>query len=124
MDLDEDSIMALMQEIYNELVEQRNIAVKIQNQMYRMLKTPEDMQLIGPVIEKQQKIINDVAEKKLAMVKIQAQMRQKAKETGAGKTKKMDFSSMDMETLMSMYESSKGKEGPAKETYDGSNPRE
>jgi len=49
-----DSILALMQEIYNELVEQRTTAIRIQNKMIGMMKEPEDMTLIGPVIEKQQ----------------------------------------------------------------------
>ncbi len=67
-----DSILALMQEIYNELVEQRNTAIRIQNKMLSMLKDPEDMTMIGPVIEKQQKIINDCVEKKLSLSKLQS----------------------------------------------------
>ena len=66
--LNKESILALMQEIYNELVEQRNTAIRIQNKMLTMMKEPEDMTLIGPVIEKQQKIINDVVEKKFKTV--------------------------------------------------------
>ena len=57
-----DSILGLMQEIYNELVEQRNTALRIQNKMISMMKDPSDMQSIGPVIEKQQKIINHFIE--------------------------------------------------------------
>lgn len=67
-----ESILALMQEIYNELVEQRNTAIRIQNKMLSMLKDPEDMTMIGPVIEKQQKIINDCVEKKLSLSKLQS----------------------------------------------------
>lgn len=67
-----ESILALMQEIYNELVEQRNTAIRIQNKMLTMMKDPEDMTLIGPVIEKQQKIINDCVEKKINLSKIQS----------------------------------------------------
>ena len=37
-----------------------------------MMKEPEDMTLIGPVIEKQQKIINDCVEKKLQLSKLQS----------------------------------------------------
>ena len=75
--LNKDSVLALMQEIYNELVEQRNTAIRIQNKMLSMMKDPQDMTLIGPVIEKQQKIINDCVEKKLTLSKLQAQMWQK-----------------------------------------------
>ena len=77
INLSKDSMFALMQEIYNELVEQRNTAIRIQNKMLTMMKEPEDMTLIGPVIEKQQKIINDCVEKKLTLSKLQAQMWQK-----------------------------------------------
>jgi hypothetical protein len=67
-----DSILTLMQEIYNELVEQRSTAIRIQNKMISMMKDPEDMTVIGPVIEKQQKIINDCVEKKLSLSKLQS----------------------------------------------------
>ena len=59
IELSKESLLSLMQEIYNELVEQRSTALRIQNKMLSMMKDPEDMTLIGPVIEKQQKIIND-----------------------------------------------------------------
>lgn len=77
INLSKDSMLSLMQEIYNELVEQRNTAIRIQNKMLTMMKEPEDMTLIGPVIEKQQKIINDCVEKKLTLSKLQAQIWQK-----------------------------------------------
>ena len=67
-----DSILALMQEIYNELVEQRQTAIRIQNKMLYMLKDPKDMISIGPVIEKQQKIVNDCVEKKISLSKLQS----------------------------------------------------
>ena len=73
-----ESILALMQEIYNELVEQRNTAVRIQNKMLTMMKEPEDMITIGPVIEKQQKIINDCVEKKINLSKLQSTIWEKS----------------------------------------------
>ena len=63
INLTKESILSLLQEIYNELVEQRNTAIRIQNKMLTMMKDPEDMTLIGPVIEKQQKIITTVSRK-------------------------------------------------------------
>ena len=77
INLSKESMLSLMQEIYNELVEQRQTAIRIQNKMLTMMKEPEDMTLIGPVIEKQQKIINDCVEKKLTLSKLQAQIWQK-----------------------------------------------
>jgi methionine salvage enolase-phosphatase E1 len=72
-----NSILTLMQEIYNELVEQRTTALRIQNKMLTMLKDPEDMTMIGPVIEKQQKIVNDCVEKKLSLSKLQSSIWEK-----------------------------------------------
>ena len=73
-----ESILTLMQEIYNELVEQRNTAIRIQNKMISMMKEPEDMKQIGPVIEKQQRVINDCVEKKLTLSKLQSTIWEKS----------------------------------------------
>jgi hypothetical protein len=81
INLTKESILSLMQEIYNELVEQRNTAIRIQNKMLSMMKEPEDMTLIGPVIEKQQKIINDCVEKKLTLSKLQSGIWEKSNST-------------------------------------------
>jgi hypothetical protein len=91
INLTKESMLSLMQEIYNELVEQRNTAIRIQNKMLTMMKEPEDMTLIGPVIEKQQKIINDCVEKKLTLSKLQSTMWQKSSE------KQDDFTLSDLE---------------------------
>ena len=91
INLTKDSMLSLMQEIYNELVEQRNTAIRIQNKMLTMMKEPEDMSLIGPVIEKQQKIINDCVEKKLTLSKLQSTIWQKSTE------KEEDFTLSDMD---------------------------
>ena len=87
INLTKESMLSLMQEIYNELVEQRNTAIRIQNKMLTMMKEPEDMTVIGPVIEKQQKIVNDCIEKKLTLSKLQSSMWEKSnanKDSGAG----------------------------------------
>jgi len=73
-----DSILSLMQEIYNELVEQRQTAIRIQNKMLAMLKDPNDMMTIGPVIEKQQKIVNECVEKKISLSKLQSSIWEKS----------------------------------------------
>ena len=91
INLTKESMLSLMQEIYNELVEQRNTAIRIQNKMLTMMKEPEDMTLIGPVIEKQQKIINDCVDKKLTLSKLQSTMWQKNTE------KEEDFTLSDLD---------------------------
>ena len=87
INLSKESMLSLMQEICNEVVEQRNTAIRIQNKMLTMMKEPEDMTVIGPVIEKQQKIVNDCIEKKLTLSKLQSSMWEKSnanKDSGAG----------------------------------------
>ena len=77
------SLMAFLQEIYNETVEQRNTAIRIQNKMLSFMKGPEDLTMIGPIIKEQQKIIDSVIDKKLSLAKIQQSVIQKAAETDA-----------------------------------------
>ncbi len=70
--LNKESILSLMQEIYNELVEQRATAIRIQNKMLSLMKDASDMAVIGPIIKEQQKIVNDTVEKKLTLSKLQS----------------------------------------------------
>jgi len=93
INLTKESILSLLQEIYNELVEQRNTAIRIQNKMLTMMKDPEDMTLIGPVIEKQQKIINDCVEKKLSLSKLQSSIWEKSNTN----TESFSISDIDMD---------------------------
>ena len=86
-----DSILSVLQEVYNEIVEQRNTAIRIQNKMLAMMKDSEDMQTIGPVIKEQQKIINDCVEKKLSLSKLQSSIWEKSN------TEKEDFTLSDLD---------------------------
>ena len=112
INLSKESMLALMQEIYTELVVQRNTAIRIQNKMVTMMKEPEDMAMIGPIIEKQQKIINDCVEKKLTLSKLQSNMWQKNTD------KDEDFSlsdiDMDDETIQSLLKKDINSEGSYK----------
>jgi len=99
--LSKDSVLSLMQEIYNELVEQRTTAVRIQNKMLAMLKDPEDMTVIGPVIKEQQKIINDTIEKKLTLSKIQSSIWEKAYNNDS---ESFNLAEMDDDVLQSLIQ--------------------
>ena len=97
--LNKDSVLSLLQEIYNELVEQRSTAIRVQNKMLAMLKDPEDMTVIGPVLEKQQKIINDVVEKKLTLAKLQSTIWEKSNNK---EDDNMSLSDIDDDMLQSL----------------------
>mgnify|MGYP003648139755 FL=1 len=70
--LTNESALGLMQEIYNECVEQRTTAIRIQNKMIGFMKEAADMSLIGPVLKEQQKIVDSAIEKKLSLSKLMA----------------------------------------------------
>ena len=97
--LNKDSVLGLMQEIYNELVEQRATALRIQNKMLGLLKDAEDMTVIGPVIKEQQKIINDTIEKKLSLSKLQSTIWEKSNNN---KDENFSLSDMDEDVLHSL----------------------
>jgi hypothetical protein len=99
--LNKDSVLSLMQEIYNELVEQRATAIRIQNKMLALLKDAEDMTVIGPVIKEQQKIINDTIEKKLTLSKLQSGIWEKSNNS---KEESFSLSDMDEDTLQSLIQ--------------------
>lgn len=82
--LDVDSALSLMQEIYNDVVENRNTASQIMRKMLSFMKESEDMSIIGPVIKEQQKILNECTEKKISLVKLQSVLLKQT--TGGGKT--------------------------------------
>lgn len=100
--LSKDSVLSLMQEIYNELVEQRSTAIRIQNKMLGLLKEAEDMTVIGPVIKEQQKIINDTIEKKLSLSKLQSSIWEKSKNDDD--ISNINISDMDEDVLNTLIE--------------------
>ncbi len=99
--LNKDSVLGLMQEIYNELVEQRATAIRIQNKMLALLKDAEDMTVIGPIIKEQQKIINDTIEKKLSLSKLQSSIWEKSNNS---KEDSFSLTDMDEDTLQSLIQ--------------------
>lgn len=99
--LDVDSALALMQEIYNDVVENRNTASQILRKMMGFMKDAEDMSTIGPVIKEQQKILNDCTEKKISLVKLQSLLLKQTTggSNGGGPMGKLTLSDEDRELL-------------------------
>ena len=116
--LDVDSALALMQEIYNDVVENRNTASQILRKMMGFMKDAEDMSTIGPVIKEQQKILNDCTEKKISLVKLQGALLKQTQGTGNGKggpMGKLTLSDEDREILDKLMES--GSDNKGKSNY-------
>ena len=97
--LDVDSALALMQEIYNDIVEQKNTASLIMKKMLSFMKEAEDMSMIGPVIKEQQKILNDCTEKKISLVKLQSILLKQTEGASKGGFGKLTLTDEDRELL-------------------------
>ncbi len=99
--LDVDSALALMQEIYNDVVENRNTASIIMKKMLSFMKDAEDMSVIGPVIKEQQKVLNDLTEKKISLVKLQSALLKQTQGSGGkgGPMGKLTLSEEDRDLL-------------------------
>jgi len=115
--LDTDSALAVMQEIYNDIVEQKNIASQITKKMLTFMKDAEDMTMIGSVIDKQQKILQDCTEKKISLVKLQSGL---LKQTGGGgggpeSFGKMELSTEDRKILQDMIDEDEDKKDNKKD---------
>jgi hypothetical protein len=104
LSLDTDSALSLMQEIYNDIVEQKQTANMITKKMLSFMKEAEDMSVIGPVIKEQQKILNDCTEKKISLVKLQSALLKQIGGSGPAQSGgKLDLSEEDrilLEKLM------------------------
>lgn len=116
--LEVDSALALMQEIYNDIVEQKNTASMITKKMLTFMKDAEDMSVIGPVIKEQQKILNDCTEKKISLVKLQGVLLKQTTGGGGGKggpMGKLTLSDEDREILDKLMEG--GSDNKSKSNY-------
>jgi len=103
--LDTDSALALMQEIYNDIVEQKNIASQITKKMLTFMKDAEDMPVIGSVIDRQQKILQDCTEKKISLVKLQGVLLKQSGSSGGNTPEgygKMELTAEDRKLLEDM----------------------
>ena len=111
--LEVDSALALMQEIYNDIVEQKNTASMITKKMLTFMKDAEDMSVIGPVIKEQQKILNDCTEKKISLVKLQGVLLKQTQSTGkgGGPMGKLTLSDEDREILDKLMEGGSDNKG-------------
>jgi len=117
--LDTDSALALMQEIYNDIVEQKNTASLITKKMLTFMKDAEDMSVIGPVIKEQQKILNDCTEKKISLVKLQSallkQMHGSGPNSNGGKLQITDEDRALLEKLMNETSDNSNEESTYRE---------
>lgn len=112
--LDVDSALALMQEIYNDIVEQKNTASLIMKKMLTFMKDADDMSMIGPVIKEQQKILNECTEKKISLVKLQGVLLKQSSGNKNTPMSKLNLSDEDRKLLDQLVND---KDNPEEENY-------
>ena len=119
--IDTSSIEVLMQEIYNDIVEQKSMANTIMRKMLSFMKTQEEMNIIGPVIKEQQKILNTCTEKKISIVKLQALLLKQGNlninKNGEISGEKLDLNDYEKSLLEKLLNSSDENYSSDTETY-------
>ena len=71
VDVSEDSMRELMQETYNEIVDERNRALTAYKKFTKDINENSDIALVGKITNDLLKIIDSSIEKKLRLIKIQ-----------------------------------------------------
>jgi methionine salvage enolase-phosphatase E1 len=105
--LSKESVLSLMQEIYNELVEQRTTAIRIQNKLIAMMNDPKNVAAITGVLKEQQKIINDTIDKKLALSKLQSTIWEKSNNSNQ---ENFSLAEMDEDVIQALIQKDLEKE--------------
>ena len=86
IELNSESLVSLMQEIYNDCSEQRKRALSDINERKAMaeMDNTTDIYQVGKVNNESLKIIDSVIEKKLSLVKLQSQLMDKSSDDVSG----------------------------------------
>jgi hypothetical protein len=83
VDISEDSMKELMQETYNEIVDERNKALTAYKKFSKDINENSDIALVGKITNDLLKIIDGTIEKKLRLIKIQSDILYKNGKMGA-----------------------------------------
>lgn len=85
VDVTEESMKELMQETYNEIVDERNKALAAYKKYSKDINENHDIALVGKITNELLKIIDGTIEKKLRLIKIQSDIIYKnGKQSDAG----------------------------------------
>lgn len=71
VDINEESLKDLMQETYNEIVDERNRALTAYKKYTKDISENTDIALVGKITNELLKIVDSAIEKKLRLIKLQ-----------------------------------------------------
>lgn len=118
--LSQESALELMQEIYVEIVDERNKAIQSFKRFSRDTDANEDIAMVGKIVNETLKIVDSAIEKKIRLLKIQTDIIFKTGKAGDESEDKFklseDLTTMIHKELKEGLESS--KEESATRTYN------
>ena len=108
VDVSEDSMKELMQETYNEIVDERNRALSAYKKFTKDINENSDIALVGKITNDLLKIIDSSIEKKLRLIKIQGDILYKSgKSSDASSVGNMTITDEDRKWAEDYMKSSK-----------------
>lgn len=121
INVNEESMQKLMQETYNEIVDERNKALILYKRVTKDIDSNSDIALIGRVANDLLKIMDGTVEKKLKLIKLQSDIIYKTAKTDSS-SDNFTMTDEDRKWAEEMIEKQKNKElgdeTPTEKNYD------
>jgi len=121
INVNEESMQKLMQETYNEIVDERNKALVLYKRVTKDIDSNSDIALIGKVANDLLKIMDGAVEKKLKLIKLQSDIIYKTTKTDSS-SDNFTMTDEDRKWAEEMIEKQKNKElgdeTPTEKNYD------
>jgi hypothetical protein len=110
IEISENSFLSIAQETYNELVEQRSLAVRTMNENKNKVDVDDMHDLVGlnKVNTDLMKLIDSTIDKKITLIKLMGQILYKNDQKPSGDNKNGDISPKDIEFIREMLEDKDG----------------
>jgi len=121
INVNEESMQKLMQETYNEIVDERNKALILYKRVTKDIDSNSDIALIGKVANDLLKIMDGAVDKKIKLIKLQSDILYKTAKTDSSPDN-FTMTDEDKKWAEEMLEKQKNKdlvdETPTEKSYD------
>ena len=118
VDVSEDSMRELMQETYNEIVDERNRALTAYKKFTKDINENSDIALVGKITNDLLKIMDSAIEKKLRLIKIQGDILYKSGKPSDGSGVSMTITDEDRKWAEDFLKKQKDTSGDNEKEYE------
>ena len=118
VDVSEDSMRELMQETYNEIVDERNRALTAYKKFTKDINENSDIALVGKITNDLLKIMDSAIEKKLRLIKIQGDILYKSGKPSDGPGVSMTITDEDRKWAEDFLKKQKDTSGDNEKEYE------